>query len=291
MVSVLPTVGFRGSRGNRNGTRERLHLQGRFSRAGRAQYIRITVQQERSICPVTSKELLCHRPSPFPKDFIWPKTVVLGEGKYAADPLDKPGCKNGELIMALTVTEKEHWKNRISRRIDQTMQSLTAANDPGFLDRLGKDARKRALESLGLSELYERVANTKQQRKDLIREENYTYREMIATVKRCDIREVEEMDGVEGVRLGYSCFPSAVERAIDLRQAVHEKELLDESSMGRRILQLREEKEELLDTVWLATSGKQIRELWQKVTELLVQEPTALQAKALLIDPADGDPV
>lgn len=47
------------------------------------------------------------------------------------------------------------------------------------------------------------------------------------------------------------------------------------------MLALRKEKEELLDTVWLATSGKQIKDLWQKVSDLLQQEPTPLQQDAL----------
>lgn len=190
--------------------------------------------------------------------------------------------------MALTLTEKEHWKDRISRRIDQAIQSLCVANDPGFLDRLGQDARKQALQSLGLSELDKRVTEIKQQRKDLVREENHSYRQMLAALRRCDIREVEELDVARGA---YSYLPSEVERATKLRQAIHEKELLGESPLGERLLQLREEKEELLDTVWLATSGKQIKELWEKVAELLSLKPTLLQAKALLIDPADGKPV
>ena len=49
----------------------------------------------------------------------------------------------------LTVTEKEHWKGRIARRIDKKIEALTAS-DPNFFDRIDRQARQRALESLGL---------------------------------------------------------------------------------------------------------------------------------------------
>ncbi|MBX3438886.1 MAG: hypothetical protein KF861_15450, partial [Planctomycetaceae bacterium] len=76
---------------------------------------------------------------------------------------------------------------------------------------------------------------------------------------------------------------------ITKRTSVHEQELLEKDDLGRKILALRQEKEEMLDTVWLATSGKHIRELWTSVTELLQESPTLLQTKALSIPP-DADP-
>ena len=71
------------------------------------------------------------------------------------------------------------------------------------------------------------------------------------------------------------------------RQAVYEDELLVENETGQRILKLREEKDNLLDTVWLATSPKQIKELWSKVAELLGDDQTQLQRDALVIIPAE----
>jgi len=55
-------------------------------------------------------------------------------------------------MAGLTVTEKEHWKSRIARRIDKKIESLTAA-DPNLFDRIHRQARQQALESLGLAEL------------------------------------------------------------------------------------------------------------------------------------------
>ncbi len=70
-------------------------------------------------------------------------------------------------------------------------------------------------------------------------------------------------------------------------KAVHEDELLVESELGQLVLKLRQEKEYLLDTVWLACSAKQIKELWGKVAELLNDEQTQLQRAALTIAPVE----
>ena len=77
-----------------------------------------------------------------------------------------------------------------------------------------------------------------------------------------------------------------VDNAVARRQAVHEDELLAETETGLRILKLRQEKDNLLDTVWLATSSKQIKELWSKVAELLDDDQTQLQRDALTIAPS-----
>jgi hypothetical protein len=76
-----------------------------------------------------------------------------------------------------------------------------------------------------------------------------------------------------------------VENAVSRRQAVFEDQLLADAEAGRKILALRQEKEDLLDTVWLATSPAQVRQLWQKVGELLGDELTQLQRDAMAIEP------
>ena len=82
---------------------------------------------------------------------------------------------------------------------------------------------------------------------------------------------------------------SEVDNAVKRRKAIHADELLAESELGQQVLTLRQEKDELLDVVWLATSGTEIRQLWQKVVELLGDEQTQLQKDALAIEPAADD--
>jgi hypothetical protein len=77
--------------------------------------------------------------------------------------------------------------------------------------------------------------------------------------------------------------------ALDRRQEVHENELLVDDSVGAEIAHLEAERERLLDTVWLATSSVQIKQLWQKVSEVLGDEPTQLEREALAIAPLKED--
>jgi hypothetical protein len=93
---------------------------------------------------------------------------------------------------------------------------------------------------------------------------------------------------------GYGRYYSArysneVEQAIERRTKVHADELLAEDQRGRRILQLREERDNLLDSVWLATSPKQIKLFWEKVAELLGDKQTQLERDALAIEPVNYD--
>ena len=78
---------------------------------------------------------------------------------------------------------------------------------------------------------------------------------------------------------------AAIDNAVRDRQKVHETELLAADPLGRKILELQLEQEDLLDTVWLATSPVQIKQLWSRVAEILHQQPTALQQHALSLEP------
>lgn len=50
----------------------------------------------------------------------------------------------------LTVKEKEHWKTRICRKVDQAIENLLAKSDRHYLTRLAHEAREfsRALSAL-----------------------------------------------------------------------------------------------------------------------------------------------
>jgi hypothetical protein len=175
---------------------------------------------------------------------------------------------------SLTVTEKEHWKERIGKRIAKKIEILTAG-DPCLLVRVSEQARLRALQSLGLADMQVELDAIAKQKEELQEREQLAHRRMLAHVRREPIDEVTD--------LYYGRMNSDVTSAVQKRQAIHEDELLAESDLGREILRLRQEKENLLDTVWLATSPTQIRDLWQKVIDLLGEEQTALQKEAMAI--------
>jgi hypothetical protein len=183
-----------------------------------------------------------------------------------------------ESMSHLTVTEKEHWKERISRRIDKAIEAIYAAH-PDLKTRIADGARSEALRSLGVAQLQQRIDMIEESEKRTSKEKEATYKQMLAIVTGKSVDALPH----------YYAHPNEVSGAIARRQSVHEEELLARDPQGKRVLALRREKEELLDTVWLATSGKQIKELWQSVAELLSDEPTVLQTQALRIEPVEGD--
>lgn len=182
--------------------------------------------------------------------------------------------------MSLTVTEREHWKNRIAKRIDKAMEVVYSKEDPGLLTRTKAAAQAEAEESLGIAALKSKREQLAQQIKQLEKETRLVVRHMVATVRGCLVEEVFIADGWRGT-------PYEVTQAIDQLAAIREEELLAENRLGKQILLLRQEKEELLDTVWLATSGRQIKELWSKVIDRLGQQPTSLQAEAMKLPPEE----
>ena len=152
-------------------------------------------------------------------------------------------------------------------------------HEPRFRERIQWAARRRALESLGIVEPKTRLAEIKLAKEELDEEENTVLHAMGAQVLGADHRSYAPYG-----------LHAAVENAILNRQKVHEKELLAAEPLGQRILELQHEQEDLLDTVWLATSPVQIKQLWSRVAEILDQQPTALQQHAFALEPVpDND--
>jgi len=180
--------------------------------------------------------------------------------------------------MTLTVKEKEHWRERISRKIDQAIDTLCAQRDPGYRERVRAAARQRALESLGIAQSQARLAEIDGAKESLDREKNQLLGQMAVKIGRPDTSSIS-----------YYAQKEAIDNAIRARQKVHEKEFLAADPLGQHILDLQLEQEDLLDTVWLATSPVQIKQLWSRVGEILNQQPTMLQQHALALTPVPDD--
>lgn len=173
--------------------------------------------------------------------------------------------------MALTVTEKEHWKKRIEKKLDRKIEGLYAAR-PTFMADVQTKAREQAIESLGIADALKRREECNEQAKCLEIEAG-----------RMTRRAAAILHGVLPDTLAGNDWhwEHCVKEAIEKRSRVTEQEILASDELGRRVLALQREKEDLLDTVWLATSPRQVRELWEDVCRLLNDEPTALQSQAL----------
>jgi hypothetical protein len=179
--------------------------------------------------------------------------------------------------MALTVAEKNHWRERIQIRIDRKIEQITGG-DPGLMERIKQEARARALESLGLAGFQQELDRIASRRAELDRRDRRVRREMLAKVRGVS---ADDLDGYTHVH-----DHPEIRAAISKRQALHEEGFLADNEIGRQVLRLRAEREDLLDSIWLATSPTQIRTFWQKVGELLGEEPSRLEREALSIPPA-----
>ncbi len=177
----------------------------------------------------------------------------------------------------LTVTEKEHWKDRICKRIDKKIDALVAI-DPGLFERINRDATQRALESLGVAEFKKEFEAIEKQEAALKRRKKRLNQEMSAKVRGVAAEDVED-------HFYYDDHNPEIDSAVAKRKSLHEVELLAQNELGQQILNLRDERDNLLDTVWLATSPKQIKDLWGTVAQLLGERPTQLEREALAIPP------
>lgn len=186
----------------------------------------------------------------------------------------------------LTVTEKSHWKDRIAARIDRAIEKVKARH-PVLFDRVRRDAHAEALRSLGLADPYAELEACRDEEAATARRKKRAQRAMLAALRGVPADEVADNFSV---RYGTD-LPLPVEafEAIARRQSAHQDRLLADDPAGREVARLGAEKEGLLDTIWLATSPAEIKGLWARVSELLGDEPTALEREALAIGPvAEG---
>ncbi len=180
--------------------------------------------------------------------------------------------------MALTVAERSHWKDRIEARIDRRIEAITAG-EPGLIERIRQEARGPEAARIA------RPGGVPRFRPD---------RRLACRCRTAGTRRSARRCS----RASAACRPTSstatpactttpeIRAAITRRQALHEEELLAGHELGRQVLRLRAERENLLDVIWLATSPVQVRQLWTKVAELLGEEPTHLEREALSIPPA-----
>jgi hypothetical protein len=186
----------------------------------------------------------------------------------------------------LTMTEKSHWRDRIAARIDKAAERIKSRH-PALFDRLTREAHARALASLGLADAYAELEAIRAEEAALARRKKQAQKSMIATLRSTPIDEVTDSFGIRYG--GELALPHEAAEAIARRQAAHHEQLLADDPIGREVARLGAEKDHLLDTIWLAVSPSQIKQLWTRVAELLGDEPTPLEREALAIEPAKED--
>jgi hypothetical protein len=181
--------------------------------------------------------------------------------------------------MGLTVTEKEHWKDRIRKRIDAKVEQLLAEH-PEFLPRITAKARVAADKSLNIAGLRRKIKK--------LQEKQAVLAEQIKTAQTQLVCRVTGITEAKYRRDSYH-YDRELETAYGRRLDSHKAMLMAKAPLGRQILGLQQEAEEILDTVWLATSPVQVKALWEQVLKLLNEKPTKLQAKAMALPPMASD--
>lgn len=171
--------------------------------------------------------------------------------------------------MAITVAEKEHWKARIESKIDKKIE-LIQRGDPELFQTIKTQAQESALDRLELAADHKRLTEVQAEIESLELERRKIF--VNFKEKVCN----QQLYG----------YYSEREFREDLRPHIADAEesLLQQHDRGREILKLRVEKENLLDTVWLATSPRQVKELWENVSALLGDDATDIQKEILATD-------
>lgn len=175
--------------------------------------------------------------------------------------------------MSLTVKEKEHWKDRISARIERAIEGLYRREGLELRKTVQQQSRQRVLDQFGIREAYEHAQSLDVEIEALSSQR----RKVLANVN-------EQLEGL-GHAFGYHAGYRDLEQFIERQAKLLERDVLQDTELGRKIVRLKDEQEQLLDTVWLATSSTQIRQLWQDVNAVLEDEPTPLQQQALTYEP------
>src|SRR5947208_531650 len=92
-------------------------------------------------------------------------------------------------MAGLTVTEKQHWKDAIARRIEKRVEALKAEH-PGLFERVKREAHARALQTLGLAESHAELEAIKAEEARLARRTRRAQRAMLAALRGLPIEEV-----------------------------------------------------------------------------------------------------
>jgi seryl-tRNA synthetase len=177
----------------------------------------------------------------------------------------------------LTVTEKEHWKQRIERRINKAIENLET-KDATFMPAIKAKAEREAHVCLGTEGMNDRIDAIKNQRKELEAE--------LESLESTMYTQALGLEAVQHHRL--YCMRSDFYSLHGKLSSRIESELLQASPIGREILKLQQEKDSLLDTVWLATSNIHIRDLWNRVSSVVGDEATPLQQQVMTTEPIDS---
>jgi hypothetical protein len=183
----------------------------------------------------------------------------------------------------LTVTEKQHWKNRITKKLDRAMDRLWSKQTglkASFTAQAEQMVENRFTD-LSFAEVRESEKSIKEAEARL----KVLEKECIE-LKRCVLHGLSEQQEFCSDYLVGNQYVIALRKKVEAEMA----EVMAAHPIGCKILELEREKEELLDTIWLATSNVQLKSLWTRFAELINEAPTSMQSEAIALLPVEDEP-
>lgn len=169
--------------------------------------------------------------------------------------------------MAISITEKQHWKERIENKIDRRIRDIKL-KDQNHFTQIENQAKQLISEQLGVAENLQRLKQAEEEQKRLGEEQSNLI---------CSTYEILTSER----RSHHYNIRHDVDHILAPHIQRKQRELLQSSELGREIAKLEAEKENLLDTIWLATSPRQMTEMWSKVLKLIGEEVTDFQREVL----------
>jgi hypothetical protein len=173
--------------------------------------------------------------------------------------------------MALAVAEKQELIKMIEARIDAQVKSIEDAH-VAETARLEAKAKTMAIKQLGLGAVYARLRACEMQMEMLKAKVSALVNELLAKV------DPESVDSYNA--------RAHLDSAIGGQTCVHAERLRAKTSWGQEIARLRAERDGVKTALLLATTSKEVKGLWTRVSAIIGDDPrpNALTGPAL-----DGD--
>lgn len=175
--------------------------------------------------------------------------------------------------MAISVTEKEHIRELIEKRINAEIEKISTENRVDEDDIKAK-AKKEAIVALGiespmgdLDALDAQIEKLQDKRSKL------------------EFRTLEILDINPEKQRNYGTHRQLINNKIKSASVAYQNRLLEAHPNLGRIVQLKAEMDSLLQTIWIATSNTQVKELFSYLNDLLGTKPTQLEIMAQKIPP------
>mgnify|MGYP006323460821 FL=1 len=176
--------------------------------------------------------------------------------------------------MGLSVTEKQEIKSLIEERFDREIERIQTENKAA-MDNIKQQAITQTIAALNVTDQMSELQSINAQILELNEEK-----------KKLEERIVVEIGAENHKNLYYArAMDSLIDSKIESASRPYEKKLLSEHPLLSKIVTLRQEKDSLLQSVWIATSSLQVKQLFEMVNKLLQSTPTELETMAQSIPP------